>query len=118
MSAAKDTEGARGPQRRPRGRPYKNVPDTKSAGMLGVGMIIGAVLGAGIALLVAPEAGWETRRRLGRRARTLTGGDGAWTKLGRELRRAARAKRKSLEADAKRSEVEAKRAAAGEARSI
>ena len=114
MSAAKATEGARGPQRRPRGKPYKNVPDTKSAGMLGVGMIIGAVLGAGIALLVAPEAGWETRRRLGRKARSISSGDGAWTKLGRELRRAARAKRKSLDAEAKRNEIEAKRAAAGE----
>jgi len=82
--------------------------------MLGVGMIIGAVLGAGIALLVAPEAGWETRRRIGRRARSITTGDGAWTKLGRELRRAARAKRKSLEAEAKRNEVEAKRAATGQ----
>lgn len=82
--------------------------------MLGVGMIIGAVLGAGIALLVAPQAGWETRRSLSRRARSLAGDDGAWSKLGRELRRAAKAKRKSLEAEAKRDEIEAKRAAAGE----
>ncbi len=118
MSAANDRAGTRGPQRKPRGKPYKNVPDTRSAGMLGVGMIIGAVLGAGIALLVAPEAGWETRRKLGRRARTLTSGDGAWTKLGRELRRAAQAKRKALEADAKRNEIEAKRAAAGQPASI
>ena len=82
--------------------------------MLGVGMIIGAVLGAGIALLVAPQAGWETRRSIGRRARALTSDDGAWSKLGRELRRAAKAKRKSLEAAQKRDEIEAKRAAAGE----
>ena len=77
-------------------------------------MIIGAVLGAGIALLVAPQAGWETRRSISRRARVLREGDGSWTKLGRELKRAARAKRKSLEAEAKRNEIEAKRAAAGE----
>jgi len=50
---------------------------------------------------------------LRRRAEVITSGDGAWTKLGRELRKAARAKRKSLEAEQKRNEIEAKRAAAG-----
>ncbi|HZJ00115.1 MAG TPA: YtxH domain-containing protein [Gemmatimonadaceae bacterium] len=113
MSAASNAEGARGPARKPRGKAYRNVPDTHSTGMLGVGMIIGAVLGAGVALLVAPQAGWETRRSLRRRAEVITSGDGAWTKLGRELRKAARAKRKSLEAEQKRNEIEAKRAAAG-----
>jgi len=77
-------------------------------------MIIGAVLGAGIALLVAPQAGWETRRSITRRARSIRDSDGSWTKLGRELKRAARAKRKSLEAEAKRNEIEAKRAASGQ----
>lgn len=113
MSAASNSAG-RGPARRPRGKPYNEVRDARSAGMLGVGMIIGAVLGAGIALLVAPQAGWETRRSISRRARLITGDDGAWSKLGRELRRAAKAKRKSLEAEQKRNEVEAKKAAAGE----
>jgi gas vesicle protein len=83
--------------------------------MLGVGMIIGAVLGAGIALLLAPQAGWETRRSIARRAGSMGSGSGAWTKLGRELRKAARAKRKSLELEAKKNEIEAKRAARGEA---
>ena len=115
MSAADKPEARRGPARRPRGKPYKTVADARSAGMLGVGMIIGAVLGAGIALLVAPQAGWETRRTLTSRARRIRGGTSAWTRLGRELKRAARAKRKSLELEAKRHEIEAKRAAAGEA---
>ena len=114
MTAADDREGTRKPARRPRGRPYRNVPDARSAGMLGVGMIIGAVLGAGIALLVAPQAGWETRRSLARRTRSMGPGSGSWTKLGRELRKAAQAKRKSLEAEAKRTEIETKRAARGE----
>ena len=35
------------------------------------GVLLGAVLGAGIALLLAPEAGHHTRRRLGRQLRTL-----------------------------------------------
>ena len=77
-------------------------------------MIIGAVLGAGIALLMAPQAGRETRRSIARRTRSMGAGSGAWTKLGRELRKAAQAKRKSLEAEAKRNEIETKRAARGE----
>ena len=115
MSAADKPEPRRGPARRPRGKPYKTVADARSAGMLGVGMIIGAVLGAGVALLVAPQAGWETRRSLTSRARHIRGGTQAWTRLGRELKRAASAKRKSLELEAKRREIETKRAAAGEA---
>jgi hypothetical protein len=81
--------------------------------MLGLGMIVGAVLGAGIALLVAPQSGSETRHSLSRRARRLRGGSGPWTRLGRELRRAAAAKRKSLEAEAKRNEIQARRAEKG-----
>ena len=82
--------------------------------MLGVGMVIGTVIGASIALLVAPESGTETRRRISTRAGRLASGAGVWTKLGRELRRAAAAKRKSLEAEAKRNEIEATRAARGD----
>lgn len=76
-------------------------------------MIVGAVLGASIALLVAPQAGAETRHMLSRRARRLRGGGGAWQKLGRELRRAAQAKRKSLEAEARRNQAEARMAQKG-----
>ena len=35
------------------------------------GLLIGALVGAGIALLVAPSSGQETRRMLSRRARRL-----------------------------------------------
>ena len=114
MSTSDKPEGRRGPARRPRGKPYKTVTDARSAGMLGVGMIIGAVLGAGVALLVAPQAGWETRRSLTSRARSIRGGTRAWTRLGRELKRAARAKRKAMELQAKRNEIAAKMAAQGE----
>lgn len=114
MSTADKPEGRREPARRPRGKPYKTVADSHSAGMLGVGMIIGAVLGAGIALLVAPQAGWETRRSLTSRARSLRGGTNAWTRLGRELKRAARAKRKAMELEAKRHTIAARQAAQGE----
>jgi gas vesicle protein len=78
--------------------------------MLGIGMVIGAVVGAGIALLVAPESGRETRHRIARRADRLRGNRGVWTRLGRELRRAAAAKRKAMEIDAKRKEIHAREA--------
>ncbi|MEO8576203.1 MAG: YtxH domain-containing protein [Gemmatimonadales bacterium] len=96
---------AKGAQRRPKGRPYRQVTDTRSVSMLGIGMVVGAVIGAGIALLVAPESGAATRRRLSQGAGTLRSGRGVWTKLGRELRRAAAAKRKTVEIEAKRKEI-------------
>lgn len=111
MTVAETPEGGRKPARRPRGRPYKNVTDAKSVSMLGIGMIVGAVIGAGIALLMAPQSGAETRRVLSRRADRLRGNTGVWGKLGRELKRAAVAKRKSLELEAKRSEIAARAAA-------
>jgi gas vesicle protein len=40
-----------------------------------IGFVLGAVVGAGIALLLAPAPGTETRRRLGQTARRL--GDNA-----------------------------------------
>ena len=115
MTAADNTKSRREPARRPRGRPYKHVTDAKSVSLLGLGMVIGAVLGAGIALVVAPQSGAETRRILSRRAGSLGRGAGAWTKLGRELQRAARAKRRALEFEAKRHQLEAHRAARGDA---
>ena len=36
-----------------------------------IGLLIGTLVGAGIALLVAPQAGEETRRTIARRARRL-----------------------------------------------
>ncbi len=114
MTAADTPKGGQAPARRPRGRPYRNVSNGRQVSMLGLGMVIGAVVGAGIALLMAPQTGTETRRRISSRAGSLSMGAGVWTKLGRELRKAAKAKRKSLEANAKRNEMEAKRVARGD----
>ncbi len=43
--------------------------DGASVQKFGLGLLIGAVLGAGTALLLAPASGDETRRRLRREAR-------------------------------------------------
>ncbi len=100
---------------KPRGRPYKTVVEPRSVSMLGIGMVVGVVIGAGIALLMAPQSGMETRRGLSRQAMRLGGRGNAWSRLGRELRKAAAAKRKSIEMEARHKEIAARRAERGEA---
>ena len=61
--------------------------------MLGfaAGVVLGIVVGAGAALLLAPNSGADVRRQLARRARRLRhSGEDAWDGLRRELRRAVR----------------------------
>jgi gas vesicle protein len=111
MNASEPLEAGRKPMR-PKGRPYKDVPDTRSVSMLGIGMVIGAVVGAGVALLLAPGSGLETRSLISRKAQRLRGNRGVWSKLGRELRKAAETKRKSMEIDAKRKEIRLREAGA------
>ena len=43
----------------------------RGSGSLIAGIVIGALIGAGIALLAAPHSGEDTRRQLSRRARGL-----------------------------------------------
>jgi gas vesicle protein len=57
-----------------------------------MGLALGAVLGAGVALLFAPDRGVNTRKRLGHRLRQLRDRSGDSVselkdRLGRELRR-------------------------------
>jgi gas vesicle protein len=74
--------------------------------MLGVGMVIGVVIGAGVALLAAPRSGEDTRDKILDRVRHIRGKDDAWSKLKRELKRATQVSRRTeLE---KRREREAK----------
>ena len=64
--------------------------------MLGVGLLVGAVLGAASALLLAPASGEDTRRAIAKRARKAYA-DGSelvedsWEDAERAARRAARA---------------------------
>ena len=69
--------------------------DNGRAQGFGVGLLIGALVGAGAALLLAPAAGNETRKRLRREARRayLKGGgvlEDAWDEGERAARRLAR----------------------------
>jgi gas vesicle protein len=89
--AATDSE----PIVRASGSPYRNVPDSRSISMLGLGMVIGVAIGAGIALLTAPRSGEEMRDRIRDRVRHIRGKDDAWTKLQRELKRAIKVRRRS-----------------------
>ena len=89
--AATDSE----PIVRASGSPYRNVPDSRSVSMLGLGMVIGVAIGAGIALLTAPRSGEEMRDSIRDRVRHIRGKDDAWTKLQRELKRAMKVRRRT-----------------------
>ncbi len=73
-----------------------------SASSLLAGITIGALIGAGVALLLAPQAGEETRRELSRRARTIRDEatdrwDDASHRARREVRRRGRQLRERLD---------------------
>lgn len=65
--------------------------DWSKVAVFAAGILAGALAGASIALLTTPQAGWEARGRLSRRARRaqLRAAD-AWDDLGYDVRRRAR----------------------------
>ena len=70
--------------------------DWMQVAIFGAGLALGITLGAGVALLAAPQSGTETRAdllRSARRARTAVGrrGNDAWLDLQDELRGMSRA---------------------------
>lgn len=66
-------------------------------GAFGLGIALGALIGAGSALLYAPQSGRVTRARLGRQARHLTVSAGdAWDGLGLGLRGVTRRGRRRV----------------------
>jgi YtxH-like protein len=77
------------PQPKLDGVPLDTVPDWNNIGLFTAGIAVGAVLGAAVALLLAPGSGDETRHRIGRRVRGLSGGDDPWDELAEELELAA-----------------------------
>lgn len=84
-------------RQRPAGRSYTRRPELREIGTFGVALALGALIGAGVALLTAPQSGQETRavltagrRRVGNRANLV------WDALREELRFATRRGRRRV----------------------
>jgi len=54
---------------KPRGKSYSERMEIKHAAIFGAGIALGALIGAGAALLFAPQSGEEARELIGERAR-------------------------------------------------
>ena len=79
------------PAQRPRGKSYRRTVDWEHVGLLGAGLLVGALVGAGAALLLAPQSGSETRTAIRRRARFARHrASDAWAELADELAAVAR----------------------------
>jgi len=88
-SAATGSSGGQGA----RPRAQTSTPREGRATVFTAGLLVGLTVGAGIALLFAPQTGVETRQALTRRGRRLRRrGANAWEDLRDELHRVARRK--------------------------
>jgi len=81
-------------------RPFRSATSTDrqddqfGLGVFAAGLGLGLVLGAGAALLFAPQSGADTRQSIARRGRRLRRRSrDAWDDLGAELRRMRRRRR-------------------------
>ncbi len=80
-----------------RGSTFDESRDWNGIGVFGAGLAIGAILGAGAALLFAPHSGEETRTLIVGRARSIRDRTtDAWDDLGVELHDAARHARRQV----------------------
>jgi hypothetical protein len=78
------------------GRSYEEERDWRGAGAFTLGAVAGALVGAGVALLLAPQSGEETRDRLATHARRFrVRADEGWDDLRDELRRLRRHTRRA-----------------------
>jgi hypothetical protein len=83
----------------------------RQTAIFAAGVVVGLAVGAGVALLFAPESGAYTRRALVRRGRRVTmRGRNAWDDLRDELRAAVRNRKRAW----RRRRAERQEAAAGE----
>jgi hypothetical protein len=88
------------PQPRPEEAPVDMVPDWNAIGLFATGIALGAILGATVALLLAPASGEETRHRIVNRVRNRDDDD-VWDQLAEELDRvAAESKAEAKETEA------------------
>ncbi len=73
------------------GRSFDESRDWARVGLFGAGILVGAMLGAGAALLYAPQSGIETRLDVRRKARRLRAeATGKWDDVTGGVRGAAR----------------------------
>ncbi len=78
------------------GRSYEEERDWRGPGVFTLGAVAGALVGAGVALLLAPQSGVETRQEIASRARRLRSqADDSWDDLRDELRRLRRRSRRA-----------------------
>src|SRR5688500_2405784 len=81
----------------PMGFAYEEPMDWARLGVFGLGIALGALLGGGAALLLAPQSGEEVRAGIGRRARGMReDARDAWDDLRDELEWASRRGRKRV----------------------
>jgi hypothetical protein len=86
-----------------RGRSYDESRSWAGVGMFAAGIAVGALLGAGVALLYAPQSGIETRLDARRKARRLRAeAAGRWDELAGGLRKATRQGTKRIRRSATR----------------
>jgi hypothetical protein len=82
---------------RAKGSMYREQAEWGQVALFAAGIAVGALLGAGAALLTAPQSGIETRLALKRGARKArVRAEDRWDDLGRELRAAARRRKRKL----------------------
>ena len=85
------------------GRSFESSRDWAGLGMLAAGIVVGTLLGAGVALLYAPQSGIETRLDARRRARRLRAeAAGRWDEISGGVRSATRQGSKRLHRSATR----------------
>ncbi len=108
LLATQSTASGRAGGHGARPRAQTSTPREGRATVFTAGLLVGLAIGAGIALLVAPQAGAETRQALARRGRRLRRrGVDAWEDLRDELRRVARrrSKGRGQRAESQRSDL-------------
>jgi len=101
LTGARRWEGREGPLRaEPRSRrpgADESELDWKQIAIFAAGVAVGLAVGAGVALLTAPQSGRATRREIAKRGRRVRRRSAdAWDDLRHELRAAARRGRRSL----------------------
>jgi hypothetical protein len=83
----------------PRGKPFARKADWHTVALVGASLAAGVALGAGVALLMAPQSGAHTRLALSRQLRRRRPWRSSpWEQLGEELKKAAHRRNRRIEA--------------------